>query len=250
VELTVLGSSAAFPDVGGAASGYLLRHDGFNLWLDAGTGTLANIQRYVPYDKIDAVLISHEHPDHCVDLYPLLIARLFHPDELAPLPVYGPSGVFRRLSGLEGAQDAAKMDDVFAINMVEAGASLELGPFRIATRLLPHWVPNLGMRIEVDGLALAYTGDTGPDQGVEEIARDAHLLLAEASWLDDHEGGAPYHLKSRQAAEHAARAGARRLMLSHFWPGCDRSVSRAQAEDAFDGEIVLASEGLVVEFRS
>ena len=250
MELTVLGSSAAFPAAGGAASGYLLQHDGFSLWVDAGTGTLANIQKYVPYFSIDAVLVSHEHPDHCVDLYPLSIARMFHEDHLDPLPVYAPEGVFNRVGGLERDTDGGRMRDVFALTSVEPGSALEIGPFRVSTVLLPHWVPNSGTRLEADGVALAYTGDTGPDSGVEEIARDADLLVAEASWQDGHEAPQRYHLTSREAAGHAARAGARRLMLSHFWPGTDRDVSRAQAEEVYDGDIVLASEDITVELSS
>jgi ribonuclease BN (tRNA processing enzyme) len=248
MELTVLGSSGAFPAAGGAASGYLVRYDGFNLWLDAGTGTLSNIQRSVPYYEIDAVLISHEHPDHCIDLYPLFIARLFHSDHLAPLPVYGLPGVFERVAALERRDDTGKMDEVFAMHVVEPGSSFEIGPFRVRTRLLPHWVPNIGVRLDVNGASFAYTGDTGPDEGVEDIARDADLLVAEASWQDEAAGrDPPYHLTARQAAQHADRAGAHRLMLSHFWPGADRNVSRAQAEEAYRGEIVLATEGLAVE---
>jgi ribonuclease BN (tRNA processing enzyme) len=247
MELIVLGSSAAYPDAGGAASGYLLRHDGFNLWIDCGTGTLSNVQRHVPHDEIDAILISHEHPDHCVDLYPLYIARTFHPEPLPKLPVYGLTGVFDRVRGLERDIDGTWMGDVLDMRAVEPGSSFEIGPFRIASRLLPHWVPNIGVRIEADGLALAYTGDTGPDPAIEEIASGVDLLVAEASWQDGHQSPQRYHLTSREAAEHARRAEATRLMLSHFWPGTDREVSRAQAEEAYQGEIVLARENLSVE---
>jgi ribonuclease BN (tRNA processing enzyme) len=247
MELTVLGSSAAYPAAGGAASGYLLRHDGFNLWIDCGTGTLSNIQRSIPHDAVDAILISHEHPDHCVDLYPLFIARTFHPEQLPKLPVFAPAGVFDRVSGLERDADGGRMRDVLDMRAVEPGDSFEIGPYRVSTRLLPHWVPNMGVRLETNGLAFAYTGDTGPDPGIEDIARDADLLITEASWQDGHEAPQKFHLTSREAAMHAQRAEAKRLLLSHFWPGLDRDVSRAQAEDAYDGEIVLANEGLSVE---
>ena len=248
----MLGSSAAFPAAGGAASGYLLRHDGFSLWIDCGTGTLSNIQRHVPFWDIDAILVSHEHPDHCIDIYPLFIARLFHEDTLDPLPIHAPSGVFDRVGSLERDHEGGKMRDVLAFNPVEPGQSLEIGPFRVSTALLPHWVPNIGTRLEADGLALAYTGDTGPSDAIPDLARDADLLVAEASWQDVHrdEDRQPYHLTARGAAEHAARAGARRLMLSHFWPGLDRDVSRAQAEEAYQGDILLAAEGLQLELGS
>jgi ribonuclease BN (tRNA processing enzyme) len=248
VELTVLGSSAAYPAAGGAASGYLLRHDGFNLWIDAGTGTLSNIQKFIAHYEVDAVLVSHEHPDHCVDLYPLYVARTFHPDPLPKLPIFGLPGVFGRVMGLEGADDGGAIRDVFDMRTVEPGSAFEIGPYRVETRLLPHWVPNIGMRLSTDGLVLAYTGDTGPDEGVEAIGRDADLLITEASWQDGHEAPQRFHLTSREAGQHAQRAGSRRLLLSHFWPGTDREVSLTQAKEAYgEGEIVLASEGLSVE---
>ncbi|MFN2543228.1 MAG: MBL fold metallo-hydrolase [Actinomycetota bacterium] len=253
MELIVLGSSGAFPAAGGAASGYLLRQDGFDLWIDCGTGTLANLQRHVPYHSIDAILVSHEHPDHCLDLYPLFIARLFHPDHLDALPVHAPSGVFDRVGSLERDQEGGRMRDVFSFQTVEPGASFEIGPFSVRTTLLPHWVPNIGTRLEADGVAVAYTGDTGPAEGIVDIGRDADLLIAEASWQDAHRNddeAQPYHLTSRGAAEHAARAEAKRLMLSHFWPGLDRDVSRAQAREAYGGDIVLAAEGVSVELGS
>jgi ribonuclease BN (tRNA processing enzyme) len=243
MELIVLGSSGAFPAAGGAAAGYLVRHDGFRVWMDAGTGTFANLQLEVAYDEVDAVLVTHEHVDHCIDLYPVYIARFFHPEPLPPLPLYAPKGVFERLTALEDAQGAAEMRGIFDVREIESGQEFEVGPFRVRTRLLPHWVPNLGLRLEADGASLVYTGDTGPTEELPELARDADLLVSEASWLDVREGRDPYHLTAGQAGEHAARAGAARLLLSHFWPGSDRGTSGEQASAAFDGEVLLASEG-------
>jgi ribonuclease BN (tRNA processing enzyme) len=250
VRLTVLGSSAAWPAPGGAASGYLLEHDGFVAALDLGTGALANLQLHVPHESLGAIVLTHEHMDHCIDLYPLFTARRFHPVPLPPLPVYAPPGVFERVAALEDEEGVAEMRRVFDVREVEPGSEFETGPLRISTRLLPHWVPNSGLRIQADGLVLAYTGDTGPSPDIERIAKDADLLVTEASWLDEERapgGPAPYHLTARQAAEHALRAGAKRLLLSHFWPGLDRDVSRQQAAEAYRDEPIVAREGLAVE---
>jgi ribonuclease BN (tRNA processing enzyme) len=247
VELTVLGSSGAWPGPGRAASGYLLRHDRFHALLDLGPGVLSAVQRHVPHDRIDALLISHEHPDHCLDLYMLFTARRFHGEPLPPLAVYAPPGVFERVAALEDAEGVAEMQRVFDVREVGPGADFETGPLVVSTRLLPHWVPNMGMRIEADGVVLAYTGDTGPSEEIEALARGADLLLAEASWQDSGKERPPFHLTARQAAEHAARAEAPRLMLTHFWPSDDREVSRRQAEEAFRGELVLADEGVSIQ---
>ena len=248
MELIVLGSSGAWPGPGRAASGYLLRHDGFQVLIDMGPGVLSAAQRHVPYHEVDAVLISHQHPDHCLDLYSLYTARRFHPERLTPMPVHAPAGVFERVAALE--DDAgAEMRSVFEVRELESGGHVEVGPFRVSTRLLPHWVPDLGMRIEADGRTMAYTGDTGPSTEIEELARGADLLVTEASWQDaDMEREPPpFHLTARQAAEHATRAEARSLLLTHFWPTHDRAVSREQAREAFAGELVLAEEELKVE---
>jgi ribonuclease BN (tRNA processing enzyme) len=249
VKLTVLGSSGAYPAAGGAASGYLLQHDGASIALDFGTGALANLQRHIPQERLDAIVLSHEHMDHCLDLYPMYVARFFSREPVDTLPLYAPPGTLDRIAALEDEQGRRELRGVFDLHEVEAGSEFDVGPFRIATRLLPHWVPNSGMRISTDGEVLCYTGDTGPSDEIEAIARDADLLVIEASWQDhDLERKLqPFHLTARQGAEHAARAGAARMVLSHFWPGMDREVSREQASEAFDGELLLASEGMTVE---
>jgi len=249
VKLTVLGSSGAYPAAGGAASGYLVQHDGASIALDFGTGALANLQRHMPHAELDAIVLSHEHMDHCLDLYPLYVARFFSREPLGPLPLYAPPGTLDRIAMLEDEQGRRELRGVFDLHEVDAGSEFEIGPFRVATRLLPHWVPNSGMRIAADGVVLSYTGDTGPSDEIERLARDADLLVIEASWQDhDLERRLqPFHLTARQGAGHAARSGAGRLLLSHFWPGSDREVSREQASEAYDGELLLASEGMAVE---
>jgi ribonuclease BN (tRNA processing enzyme) len=213
--------------------------------IDLGPGVLSAAQLQVSYHEIDALLISHEHPDHCLDLYMLFNARRFHPQPLPPLPLYAPGGVFARVASLEDDAGVDEMRRVFDVVEVEPGSDVEVGPLRISTRLLPHWVPNIGMRIEAGGRSMVYTGDTGPSEDIEVLARDADLLVAEASWQDADMGREPppFHLTARQAAGHAARAGVRSLLLTHFWPTHDREVSREQAREAFGGEPLVAEEG-------
>lgn len=137
----------------------------------------------------------------------------------------------------------------FEVGDLEPGGSFELGPFRILARPMEHLgIPALGYRIESDDGTLAYSGDTGPTLDLEEIARDADVMLCEATW-QDRDDLLPFHLSSRQAADHARRAGAHRLVLTHIWPSLDKEVSRAQAAEAFDGPIELAVEGLTLEVR-
>lgn len=252
MELTVLGTCGAWPGPGRAASGYLVRHDGFNLVMDLGTGTLANLQTHIGYDEIGAVVISHRHPDHCIDLFALYIARRLHPGGLPPLPLVAPPEVFDPLTGLEDEEGARLMRAAFDVREVDPGASYELGPFAVESRRMQHPPPTQGLRISADGVVLAYTGDTAPTPAVGEIGAGADLLISEASWLDGQDvGSRPIHLTARQAAEHAAGAGARRLMLTHFWPTNDREASRAQAAEVFDDAgLLLATEGATIEVGS
>jgi ribonuclease BN (tRNA processing enzyme) len=206
------------------------------------------LQAVIPHERLDAVLITHRHLDHCLDVYPLTVARVFHPDPLERLPLYAPPGVFERIAALEDAEGVEEMRNrIFDVRAFEPGDAFEVGPLRVSTRLMPHAVPNAGYRIEAEGRVLAFTGDTGPSKEIEELGRDADLVVAEASWLVADEEMGPIHLTAAQAGEHAARSGADALMLTHFWPGVDRDASRTQAAELFDGDLHVADEGMRVE---
>lgn len=253
-RLAVLGSCGAWPEAGRACSCYLLEHDGFRVVLDLGYGSLPRLLSLLGSSVaagIDAVIVSHQHPDHMVDLHGLFRARWFGWPSAFALPLYAPAGVVERLKGLE-EDDGSGIDEVFDWHPIPA-PDYELGPFVLESRPLPHYVPNAGVRLSADGLIVAYTGDTGPDAGLADLGRDADLFIVEAS--DRHERDPssgppavpPMHLTARQAGEAAAAARARRLLLTHFWPENDRELSRASACEAYGGEVLLADEGLEVE---
>jgi ribonuclease BN (tRNA processing enzyme) len=246
VELIVLGSGGTWPAAGGATSGYLLRQDGFNLWLDAGTGTLARLQEHVKMSEVGALVITHGHPDHMVDLYPFFYARFYGGQGPHGLPLYYPRGFFERIGELVGPETTRAMHTAFELHVLDPGTSMEIGPFHVRAFEMTHLGPALGYRIESDSAVLAYTGDTGPTPEIAGLARDADLLVAEATWQDMPDL-LPFHLSARQAGEHAARAGAKRLMLTHIWPSLDQDVSKRQAAEEYDGEILLASEGTRIE---
>ncbi len=247
MRLTVLGSSGTWPNDGTATSGYLVQHDGFNLYMDAGTGTLANLQRHIPLSDIHGIVITHEHPDHFVDLYPTFYAR--HYGELGEpgLPVFVPLTFARKLADVVSEQSQEAMRSAFDLREVAPGEGFHLGPFEIATEHMEHLgLPALGYRIEVDGQVLAYTGDTGPTDRVVKLAADADLLLAEATW-QEHNDLLPFHLSARQAGEHAREAGVGRLVLTHIWPTLDREDSRREAQTVFDEPVEIAVEGMGLE---
>lgn len=247
MELTVLGAHGTWPEAGGATTGYLLSHEGHRVWLDLGTGTMANLLRHIGVLDVDAVVISHRHPDHLLDLYPFFYSRLIHPDHPLGLPLYLPPGAFEHIRALLSDEGGDDLSLVFDVRTVEPGESFQTGPFRIATAPMEHPVPTLGMRIESDGAVLAYTADTGPTDEVVRLARGADLLLSEATWLSRPAGAAPIHMTPGEAGGHAARSGAGRLVMTHVrWNTSEPGVGLEQAAAVFDGPVSVAEQGLEV----
>jgi ribonuclease BN (tRNA processing enzyme) len=243
VELTVLGTSGTWPPAGGATCGYLVSHDGTHLWVDAGTGTFANLQEHIAIADMSAILITHGHPDHFVDMLPCFYAR--HYGGLGPggLPFYSPKG-FVDLAALLVSEDGRDvMRQAYAFTTVHPRDVFEVGPFRVTAFKMTHvGVEALGFRIEAGGAILAYTGDTGPSPEVVEMARGADVFLAEATY-QEHMKLLPFHLSAAQAGEHATAAGVGRLLLTHILPGADRDLSRREAAATFAGDVDLALEG-------
>lgn len=155
-RLVVLGSCGAWPEAGRACSGYVLEHSGFRVVIDLGYGTLTRLLSLLgssAADGIDAVIVSHQHADHMLDLHGLFRARWFGRPSAAAIPLYAPEGVIERLKGLE-EDDGSAVDRVFDWRPLPAEA-YELGPFWLESRSLPHWVPNAGVRLTADGLTVA-----------------------------------------------------------------------------------------------
>jgi ribonuclease BN (tRNA processing enzyme) len=245
MRLTVLGGAGAWPPAGGACSGYLIEHAGFRLLVDPGYATLPRLLEIVPAEAIDAVLVSHGHPDHVADLNPLLRARSLGENPPPALPAHSLPGALRpvlaldQIESLEGACDVREF---------EAGEAFAIGPFAIESRLLPHFVPNAGVRIAADGHSLTYTGDAGPTDDLVELAGGTDLLLAEATYVESVPATSVGKLSSAvDAGRQASRAGAARLLLTHLWPGTDPEAARTAARHAFGEWIGVATGGLVVD---
>jgi ribonuclease BN (tRNA processing enzyme) len=261
VRLTVIGCSGSFPGPRSPASCYLVEAEGFRLLMDLGSGGLSGVQRHLSLDQIDAICISHLHSDHCIDLCGLSVARMIHPGgPMPPLPVHGPELTQLRLGraltadpvpdapppGPGGGGDA-RFTDAFGFVTIRPGVS-QIGPFRVTTALMNHPVQTFGFRLEHAGRSLAYSADTGQTEALVDLARDADVLLCEASFLEP-APGAPalpegLHLTARQAAQHAARAGAGHLVLTHLVPWNDTGATLDQASREFRGPLSLAFSGL------
>lgn len=225
--------------------------------IDLGYGTLPPLLTHLgspSADGLDAVVITHHHPDHMVDLHGLFRARWFARRAGPPIPLFAPEDVLSHLAAVD--DDPLEHLELVLPWHPLAGHHYEIGPFRLAGLALPHYVPNAGVRLSTDGCVIAYTGDTGYDPALADLARDADLFIADCTDRQQQRdaeqppAGVQLNLTAVQAAQAAATGGARRLLLTHFWPGNDRERSRAAAAEHYTGEIALADEGLRLEVGS
>ncbi|SEN60522.1 MBL fold metallo-hydrolase [Actinacidiphila rubida] len=249
MKLTVVGCSGSFPSADSACSSYLVEADGFRMLIDMGNGALGELQRHVGLYDLDAVLLSHLHADHCIDMCGYFVARYYRHDggPASAIPVYGPAGTERRLSIAYGdVPDEKCMSEVFDFRTLKPG-SFTLGPFTVSTDLVAHPVEAYGFRVEQGGSVLAYSGDTGPCASLKTLAEGADLFLCEASFTHGKEDIPDLHLNGREAGQAATRAGAGRLVLTHIPPWTNPSVSLRDAQGAYDGPVELAKAGAVYE---
>lgn len=215
--------------------------------LDLGSGALGPLQRHAPLTGIDAICLSHLHADHCLDLCPLWVAQVYAPDGPRPrIPVSGPDGTPERLDRAYGVTEEPGMTGAFDFGTLQPGTR-QVGPFEITLARMNHPVETYGFRVAAGGRVIAYSADTGPSDALVSLARDADLLLCEASFLDGPGLPGNLHMTAKQAAQHATRAGVGHLMLTHLAPWNDRERSRAEAAAGFGGQLTLATSGLVAD---
>lgn len=230
LTLTVLGCSGSYPGPAGAASGYLVRGAGATLWVDAGSGSLANLQRHVGLEEVDAIVLTHEHPDHMSDIEGYRVACQYA-IERTGVPVYAPAGVLARLSG--------DPEPAFDWRTVADGDAVEMGGLSLRFSRTDHPPETLAVRVDGEGRTLVYTSDTGPGWSLAALGHGVDVALSEATYLGDREGLAG-HLSARQAGSFARAANAGRLLLTHVWPVVDPEASRAEAEPAYGGPVDVA----------
>lgn len=246
MRVTVVGCAGSFPGPQSPASCYLIEHEGFRLVLDLGNGALGALQRYVNLEDIDAVVLSHLHADHCLDLCGLYVAQRYHPDGARPpIPVWGPRGTPARMARAYDLPEDPGMSGQFDFHALEPGEQV-IGPFTVTAARVNHPVEAYGIRVAAGGRAVVYSGDSGESAALVALARGADVALFEASCLE----GRPapdVHLTARQAAEHARAAGVSTLVLTHLVAWNDAQQTLAEARPAFDGELLLASSGLTLD---
>lgn len=230
MRLTVLGSSGGFPGPDNPCSGFYLEHGETRLWIDAGNGTFANLQRLVDYTKVTALVLSHVHADHCADVYTLYVAIRYAVGGGFRLPLYCPPGTRETLAPqlLEGGWD--ELGKAFDFNEIDDGKTVRIGEASLSFLRTDHPAHTLAIRVETEAGVLTYSADTGPKADLAGFARGSDLLLCEATYQEGKMGG-PVHLSARQAGETAVQGGVRELILTHVWPPFDPEVSLREARE-------------------
>jgi ribonuclease BN (tRNA processing enzyme) len=240
VELTVLGADGTYPRPRSACSGYLLRHEGFSLWMDAGNGTLSFLQEHIEMNEVDAIFISHAHVDHCADIFPYFYSLL---NERRTVPLFTAPRVRDKLEWLIGQESKDDFGRLLDWTVLEPGDHTEIGPFAVDAFDAAHSTANITARIQAGGKTFCYSGDTGPNPDLARAAQGADLFLCEASWLEKDIGlMPPIHLTASEAGDAAHHAGVGHLMLTHVWPVNALSQVREEAATNFDGTIEFARE--------
>ena len=260
MRLTVVGCAGSFPHADSAASSYLVEADDaagrtWRVVLDLGNGASGPLHRYVDPGEIDALAISHLHSDHVADVVVLNVYLRYHPEgPRGPVRLLGPADTPQRLAEIAGSDPATDTNGQFSFEPWADREVIRVGPFEIEPVRVNHPIEAYGMLVTgpAEGdpsrrVVLAYTGDTDDCPALDDLARDADLLLSEAAFLeggpsDDVRG---VHLTGLRAGEVAARAGAKRLVLTHLAMWNDAGVSLAEARRAYSGPIDVAEPGAV-----
>jgi ribonuclease BN (tRNA processing enzyme) len=258
VDLTVLGKSPAWQDAGGACSGYLVEAVDTRLLLDCGNGVFGKLRMVCDYAAVDAVVISHLHADHILDLVPYASALIYAPRQL-PVPGNGrrdhpprprliaPPGAretFRRLCAAAGMREE-HIENGFRVEEYDPGEALEVGTVQVRFQPVPHFLPTHAVEVSAAGARITYSADSSPSDDLCAFARGTDLLLIEATLPRPEPEGPRGHLTPAEAGEHGWRAGARRVVLTHISDELDADWARQEAERGFGGPVEVACEGAV-----
>lgn len=230
-----------------------MQADETSILLDLGSGAFANLRRHVDYDRLDAIVITHMHADHFIDLIPLRYALCYGSRRRKrKLPLYLPPDGERMLDLLvsafadEGGGDF--LGEVFDVRTYDPHSGLVIGGGAMRFALTSHYIPAFAIRYDRGGCSLTYSADTAPEPRVVELARGTDLFVCESTLLaNDVERGMRGHSSAFEAGQMAQAAGVRRLILTHYSESATARDLDESARRAFDGEIVIADDHAVLE---
>jgi ribonuclease BN (tRNA processing enzyme) len=251
VRITVLGKSPAWQDAGGACSGYLIEEDGRRLLLDCGNGVFGKLRGACDFTTVEAVVVSHLHADHFIDLVPYAYALAYSPHARSagarPL-LHAPPGAretFRRVTGAWNAEEL--IEEAFEVREYDAADELDLGALRLRFHEVPHFVRTHAVQVRGAHGSFTYGADCAPNDAIVAFAHATDLLMLEAAVQRPETDGVRGHLTPAEAGAHGRRAEARRLVLTHISDDVDEAWARAEAQAAFGAPVEVAREGAVYD---
>jgi ribonuclease BN (tRNA processing enzyme) len=257
VKLTVLGGAAACPNPGQGSSSYVLEGRRTRLLLDCGPNTISELRRHVELNEIDAIIISHVHADHTLDLVPYRYGLKYMPGLASrTVDLWAPpdsAKFFERVAcafAMAGEGPETFFTDVFTVAEYSDETPLEIGEFRIEFFRTNHPVPCWAQRISSPDGLFVYLADSGPQANLVDIARGADIFVAEGTLIDT--AGFPdddhrLHITAFEAGSIAREAGVKHFVLTHLWSAIGFDRYCAEAKQGFGGDLVIAKPGLVVE---
>ncbi len=225
LAVTVLGSAAMYQTVERACSGYLIESPAARIWMDAGGGTWRNLQAAVEQDFVDAIVLSHRHPDHTIDVFQCFHARRYgRTESMRKIPLLAPAETLERLLAFSN-----EMDESFDFETIRAGGTTKVEDIVLSFHEMAHPPETVGIRAESNGSVIAYSSDTGPDGDLQGLAAGAQVFLCEATFQEADEEWSG-HMTAAQAGKAAATAGVEQLVLTHLPDKRDLGVSLAEAQ--------------------
>ncbi|MFT4299157.1 MAG: MBL fold metallo-hydrolase [Aeromicrobium sp.] len=252
MKLTIVGCAGSYPGPDSAASCYLLEadHEGrtWRLVLDMGNGSLGQLHRYLDPRSIDAVALSHLHPDHCIDLVSLVVLAKYHPQGAYDrIRVIAPRGGEEYLAAAGGVGGEPPLD-ALTFGIWEDEPDQQVGPFTIRVAAVKHPVPAYAMRIEAGDAVLVYSGDTGPTPALDALAAGADVFLCEASFVESAVNPLDLHLTGAEAGACAKAAGVGLLLITHIPDWTDAGEVESDLRAVYDDPYVIVKPGDVFEF--
>ena len=268
MKLTAIGTAGSFPGRDSLASCYLIETEEdtpTRIILDLGSGALSPLQQTIDTDRLTGIVLSHLHPDHCMDMTGLYVKRCFDPKFFngdisdtgtirTRTPVYAPAGAMERLerayftepgrSPVASGGDDSNFDNAFDFIAVDHGSRHQIGSLTVETFLVDHPVEAYALRVtDAAGSVITYSGDSDECDNLVAAAADADLFLCEAAFQEDRDTARGIHLTGKRAGRVAQNAEAASLVLTHIPSWTDCSIVRGEAAGEFRGPIELAKPG-------
>jgi len=245
MELIVAGAGPAYSNrPGSVGAAYLLVEDDRAILLDLGQGAFTNVAGAIEPSSLLAVIVSHLHPDHFVDLVALRHYLRYDFTPPRRVLVVAPAGIGRRLDDLHSQPGftAAALD----VERLAEGI-YRIGPFTVEARRVAHTDDSYAFRVapaaSPDPPGLVYSGDCGSADDLRALVRPGDVLLAEASFGPGPAPDIGIHLDGPAVGELATATGTSRVLLTHILAGYDREATVDAVRATYAGPVEAVSPG-------